>query len=282
MYFFYVKETGTSDPEIIANKKGKDSAEDEKDHLFVLTAIGMHEFHWKTFEIEVSKVKFQQMSALFKSQRVALKLTDCEVKSTWMRIPRERAKKSEYLNALSNDERTALSETYYKEFERERMTLFSVVVDKRKLPGKMNQQALLQTAYTTLLDMLEAYMEEFNEKHQGMIVMENGAQALYSAAIEQQTHYKTRIQYFQTYKHIVEYPMMVDSRVSNTLQLCDLCGYNVFRAFREEDFDYSFFQRTLPYFFKSENSKQTVLDGIRIWPDHSELKTVNIGGGTPA
>jgi hypothetical protein len=282
MYFFYLKESGTSDPEVIANKRGKTPVANNKDHLFVLTAVGMHEFHWKTFEIEISKMKFQQMSSIYKSKRVSLQLTDCEVKSTWMRIPHERAKKSTFLHALSTDERTALAETFYAEFKRERLTLFSVVIDKRKLKGKQTQQTLLQTAYVALLDMLEAYMEEFNEKHQGMIVMEKDAHMLYEVAIEQQTHYKTRIQFFQNYKHIVEYPMLIDNRVSNALQLVDLCGYNVYRAFREEDYAYAFFTRMLPYYYKSSKSAQTVLDGLEVLPEDSELKAAPIGGGTSA
>lgn len=282
MYFFYTKETGTSDPEVIANKRGKSSSENSKDHLFVLTAMGMHEFHWKTFEIEISKMKFQQMSSLYKNKGISFKLADCEVKSTWMRIPQERAKKSPYLDALSVDARTELAEAYYKEFERERMTLFSVVIDKRKLKGRLMQQALLQQAYTALLDLLEAYMAEYNDKHQGMVVMEDGARMLHEAAIEQQTHYKTRIQFFQNYKHIVEYPMVVDNRVSSALQLVDLCGYNVYRAFREEDFEYDFFMRILPYYYNSAQGTPTTLDGLKVLPEDSDLKNAHIGGGQPA
>ena len=127
MYFFYIKETGTSDPEIIANKKNGSSSNNEKDHLYVLTALCLHEFHWKTFEIEVSKVKFQLLSQLFREKKLALKLTDCEVKSTWMRIPQERKRKSPFLSALSDDDLMRLSEAFYSEFDRDRMTLINIL-----------------------------------------------------------------------------------------------------------------------------------------------------------
>lgn len=274
MYFFYLKETGTSDPKIIANKKNASKGTNEKDHLYVLTAISLHEFHWKTFEIEVSKIKFQLLSQLFRERKLALKLTDCEVKSTWMRIPRERKRKSEFLSALSDEDLARLSEAYYNEFERDRMKVFSVVIDKRHLKGDMSQQMLFEKAYGLMLDMIEGFMEEYYEKHQAMIVMESGAKSLFNASIETQANYKTRIHHFTTYKHIVEYPFIVDSRLSNGLQLADLCGYNIYRAFREEDFSYSFYQRIQPYIFKSHKTEETELDGLRVWPTESALKAL--------
>jgi len=58
---------------------------------------------------------------------------------------------------------------------------------------------------------------------------------------------------------------------SNGIQLADLCAYNVYRAFRGMDFEYEFFQKILPYFYKSQRTSADRLDGLKIWPDDSEL-----------
>ena len=67
-----------------------------------------------------------------KPARIKLELADCEVKSTWIRIPRERAARP-FLASLTDPELNQLVELYYQQLARYHMQVFSVVVDKRCL-----------------------------------------------------------------------------------------------------------------------------------------------------
>ena len=73
------------------------------------------------------------------------------------------------------------------------------------------------------------------------------------------------------FRHIVEYPLFTDSALSNGIQLADLCGYNVYRAFRNMEFDYVYFARNLDFFYNSEHTHTSNLDGLKVWPNESEL-----------
>lgn len=72
-----------------------------------------------------------------------------------------------------------------------------------------------------------------------------------------------------TFRHIVEYPFFSRSELSNGVQLADLLAYSVFRAFRDEDFTYPYFERLLPSFYRRQAG--TALDGLKVWPEGSPL-----------
>jgi len=67
----------------------------------------------------------------------------------------------------------------------------------------------------------------------------------------------------------VEYPFFVNSELSNGVQLADLLAYNVYRAFRDEDLDYAYFQDLLLYIHRGRDGK--TLHGLKIWPESSPL-----------
>jgi len=73
------------------------------------------------------------------------------------------------------------------------------------------------------------------------------------------------------FHHIVEYPMFTDSALSNGIQLADLCGYNIYRAFRNVDFTYSYFSKIIDRIYCSQQTASDKLDGLKVWPDDSEL-----------
>ena len=49
---------------------------------------------------------------------------------------------------------------------------------------------------------------------------------------------------------IVECPFFTRSELSNGVQLTDLLAYNVYRAFKFEDFCYPYFEKVLPNFYR--------------------------------
>ncbi len=68
---------------------------------------------------------------------------------------------------------------------------------------------------------------------------------------------------------IVEYPFFTRSELSNGVQLADLLAYSVYHAFKYEKFDYPFFERLLPNFYRRRNG--STLDGLKVWPERSPL-----------
>ena len=52
MYFFYIDESGTRDPEVLKVKA--DGSTQPKEHLYVLTAVSLFEWRWRRFESEIS------------------------------------------------------------------------------------------------------------------------------------------------------------------------------------------------------------------------------------
>jgi hypothetical protein len=269
MYFFYIDESGTKDPQVSGVKA--DGTPFTKDHLYVLTAVSLFEFKWRDFEREISNVKLELSDNLNRVQGLRFDLARCEVKSTWLRLPGLRAKESPFLNALSDDDRTKLAQTFYAQLRPQRMHIFSVVVDKRKLHGHVDHDILFKKAYEILLERIEHYLYEFHPKHQGVIVIDDTGRMANRSLAMKHAYIQREGNQVMRFHHIVEYPMFTDSALSNGIQLADLCGYNVYRAFRQKDFSYPYFARTLDRFYCSQQTASDKLDGLKVWPDDSEL-----------
>ncbi len=269
MYFFYIDESGTKDPEV--SRRKADGTIVTKEHLYVLTAVSLFEYNWRKFEREITNLKMELSDHLYRLIGTRYDLADCEVKSTWLRLPELRSKESPFLNSLIDKDRTRLSEAFYAQLVPRRMHIFSVVVDKRKLHGHVDHDILFKKAYEILLERIEHYLWEFHLKHQGVIVIDdtgrtaNRSLAMKHAFIQREGNQVMR------FHHIVEYPMFTDSALSNGIQLADLCGYNVYRAFRNKDFTYPYFSKTLDRFYCSQRTSGDKLDGLKVWPDDSEL-----------
>jgi hypothetical protein len=151
------------------------------------------------------------------------------------------------------------------------MRVFSVVVDKRKLHEHMDHHKLHRKAYELLLERIEHYLGEFHPKHNGLIVMDDTDKTINRGVAMKHAFFQREGNVNTDFRHIVEYPFFTDSKLSNGVQLADLCGYNVYRAFRDGNFDYPFFQRLLPQFYISQRTPEEKLDGLKVFPDDSEL-----------
>lgn len=86
MYFFYCDESGSRDPSV-------GTADKPKDHLYVLTAVGMWEGYWKRFDREVSTAKLKLINTPRRELRGNFNLATCELKSNWVRNPKKSVKK---------------------------------------------------------------------------------------------------------------------------------------------------------------------------------------------
>lgn len=269
MYFFYVDESGTRDPKVTATRK--DGTPFTKELLYVLTAVSLYEHHWKSFDRDLANVKLELSDHLQRTKKLRFDLAACEIKSTWLRLAKPRQQESPFLRELSDVDRTRLAETFYRQLATYRMHVFSVVIDKRKLHSHMDEALLHKKAYELLLERIEHYLWEFHPKHQGVIVMDDTDKKVNRSLAMKHAFFQREGSEVMQFKHIVEYPFFTDSNLSNGVQLADLCGYNVYRAFRGLDFHYRYFRQMLPHFYHSKRTPDLKLDGLKVFPDDSEL-----------
>ena len=83
MYFFYIDESGTRDPGVVATRQ--DGTTFQKEPLYVLTAVGLFESRWKQFDRRISNLKLELADQIWKRHKERLELVDYEVKSTSLR-----------------------------------------------------------------------------------------------------------------------------------------------------------------------------------------------------
>lgn len=267
MYFFYIDESGSRDPRALVKA-------DKREHLYVLSALGMFEKRWVAFDQELCHMKLQLRGKLYREKQIELaSLADCEVKSTHARLKKQPGEKgySPFVHNLEDAEKTALTDLFYSQLGKHNMRLFSVVVDKRKLHPYMTGEQMHKKAYELLLERIEQYLFEYQRKHGGLIIMDDTQKQLNHAIAMKHAWFQREGNRNVSFKHIIEYPFFTDSQLSNGIQLVDLCCYNVYRAFRNEDFGYVYFHKLLPFFYRSKRTQDGRLDGLKVWPDDSDL-----------
>lgn len=263
MYLFYVDDSGSRDP----------SVADGRDPIYSLTAIGMWEGHWREFDAELFTRKRELVKALKSAGKVTeLKnIDDTEVKSSLLRNPRNRAKESAFLDALSDDDRTALANLYYAQLTKRKAYAMSVVIDKRELHDD-GRKRVHHIAYDILLRQIEAFLDRRHRSHNGIIVMDDTSPQLNEEVARM--HYNI-LHGFSPSKHkmrrVMEYPFFSDSSFSHGLQLADLCAYNVYRAFRREQFDYPQFTAMRAHFVSALHDADEWEKCIQVIPPTSPL-----------
>ena len=270
MYFFYVDESGNLDPSISGERA--DGTSFAKDHVYVLAAVSLFEHRWHGFEKTLNRKKWELIDVIRRSgSAYKLELADCEIKSTWIRIPKERAKRP-FLASLTDSELKQLTSLYYQQLSHHFMRVFAVVVDKRHLHGYMDSGKLHRKAWELLLERIEIFMRQEHSKHQAVLITDdisrerNQSLAMKHAFIQSEgTATGTWL------SHIAEMPLFVRSELSNGVQLADLLAYNVYRCFRNEDPDYPFFVKTLPHLWASENMPTGSIAGLQVFPPESPL-----------
>lgn len=262
MYFFYFDESGSRDPSIGTPEK-------PKDHLYVLLAVGMWEGQWKHFDREVSAVKLELADYLRRDRKGNFDLAACEIKSNWFRNAKERKEKSPFLQALSDTDRERLVGTFFQQIADRKTVVMAAVIDKRHLRDHTTHETLHKKAYEFLLERIEHYMAEYHPKHNALVVMDDTSKELNQAVAMKHAFFQRSGNQNMRFRHIVEYPFFTRSELSNGVQLADLLAYNVYRAFREENLDYSYYQLILPHLYRRKTG--AMLDGLKVWPEESSL-----------
>ena len=259
MYFFYREESGSRDP-------SPGTAEMPKDHIYVLLAVGMDEWQWRPFEMEVSQFKLDLAADLRRGGFGDFDLADCEVKSNWLRRPNERMKRP-FLRHLGPLALENLTNLYFEQVGKRNAVVIASVIDKRYLPAGTTFQALHQKSYELLLERIQNCLDEYHPQHQALIVMDDMDRGLNRAVAMRHASFLRAGNSNTAFENIVEYPFFTRSELSNGVQLADLLAYNVYRAFRYENMSYPYFLDLLPHFYQSRNG--SVLRGLKVWPDDS-------------
>ena len=229
----------------------------------------MFERQWHPFERAISNMKLELANYLRRDGKGSFELAHCEIKSNWLRNASEREKKSDFLHALSVDDREKLVATYFGQVNQRNCVILASVIDKRHLHDHMTHETLHKKAYEFLLERIESYMAEYHPKHQALVVMDDTSKGLNQAVAMKHAWFQRAGNQNMKFPHIVEYPFFSRSELSNGVQLADLLAYNVYRAFKTEDLSYPYFKMLLPNFYQRKSG--IALDGLKVWPEPSPL-----------
>jgi hypothetical protein len=269
MYLFYIDEAGNLDPQVQGTRQ--DGSTYEKDWLYVLTAIGMFEHNWHKFYFPIVELKRRLIDDIKKRSNIKIDLHQCEIKSNWVRIPKERSEHI-FLSQLSEDELKQLIELYYSQFENAKCVIISAVIDKRHLVDYFDQTKLHRKAWELLCERIENFMREHHYKHRAVLITDDVSQQANASLASKHAYFLehgTSARLFL--KRIVELPLFVRSDLSEGIQLADLCAYNVYHAIKYNKPEYDFFLRIRPRFYSSINTSPNKTDGFKVFPDTSPL-----------
>ena len=100
----------------------------------------MYEGQWRPFETTISGLKLELAHYSERDGKGKFELADCEVKSTWVRIPAERAKRSPFLHGLHPDDLTRLTDSYVDQVAERNTVILASVIDKRFLHNHITHE----------------------------------------------------------------------------------------------------------------------------------------------
>ena len=261
MYFFYVDETGNLDPDVSGGK----------DYLFVLTAVGLFDQRWKKFYHYITRKKRAFIEDIYNRTGRRLDLSECEVKSNWIRIEKERESRF-FLKSLTVDELSELSKSYFDQIDYHNMCLISIIIDKRELDDFMDQNKLHRKAWELMCERIEMYMKERHSRHKAVIITDDvSRQANVSLAMKHAYFLEFGTSSGCRLHHVLEMPLFVRSELAEGVQLADLCSYCFYHAFRYEKYDYEYLRLISFNVYNSENTSEDKFDGLKVFPETSPL-----------
>ncbi|MCH8343793.1 MAG: DUF3800 domain-containing protein [Planctomycetes bacterium] len=269
MYFFYIDESGSRDHTTIGTRA--DGSKFDKDHIFVLCAVSLLEHKWNRFETAINNVKREIIDDVQSATGKRFTIADVDIHSNLVRQP-SRRNQHPFFQWVTREQMTRLTDAFYTQLLQNYMRLFAIVIDKRKLADFFDQEKMARKAYELLLERIQNFLAEFHQSHKGVIVSDDcGKQMNRSLALKHNYFQLQGTSSGVRLTNIVEKPFFVRDELSNGAQLADLCAYNVYRVFRYPSADYSYFERILPRFYRSLQTRPEKLDGLKVFPDDSDL-----------
>jgi len=269
MFLFYVDESGTRDCNL--KKVRRDGSSFQLDHVYVLTAVSLFDGKWPGFERTINYSKREWIDILVRRGLPRLELSDCEVKSNWIRNPKERARHP-LLSHMSDQAIQELSELYLDQIPANHMSIFSIVVDKRHLHDYMDEAKLHRKAWELLLERVEDFLALEHGRHKGILVYDDVSKEMNrSLAMKHAYLLQSGTSSGRRLSHIIEMPMFVRSELSNGIQLADLVSYNIYRAFKFEDFSYPWFRKIAGHVWRAPGASTGLPTGLKVFPPESPL-----------
>ena len=138
----------------------------------MLTAVSLFNSKWQSFERSINYKKREWIDNLVRRGLPRLELIDCEVKSNWIRNPKERARHP-LLKHLSDPAVLELAELFFAQIPANNINVFSVVVDKRHLHEYMDEAKLHRKAWELLLERVEEFLALEHPRHNGIMVVDD-------------------------------------------------------------------------------------------------------------
>lgn len=267
MYMFYVDESGSRDPDPGMQQDGTY----KKDWLYVLTGVGIFEHRWKPFYRTIVRRKRELLARLRAVHGIQLDLDAAEIKSNWIRIPRERVRHP-FLSYLTDADISALVSLYFDELAQSNAVVITVAIDKRHLRPPIDAGWLHAKAWEFLCERVEMYMAREHPRHQAVMVADDmGKQENCALAMRHARFLERATTANRWLHHVVEMPLFVRSELSEGVQLADICGYAVYRALRDGDIRYTYFQPVLDQIYRARRDNLDRIDGLKIFPATSPL-----------
>lgn len=184
----------------------------------------------------------QSINARIAAEKVrAFGLPDVEIKSNWLRHPKERERRYLQRFTISPDTLDELAEAIVGIISSEPIELLGVAIDKQQLAEKYGPRAMYPStlAYQILLQRFEKHLAARNAR--GLVTMDDtsGATPKANQWRDLMKQHHARLKKYgcnlthRRFEHVSESFRFGDSARFHLLQCADLVAYNIFRHFRE-------------------------------------------------
>ncbi len=239
MFLFYLDESGQ-------REYGSGTS-----RYFVLVALALHEDRWKSISNALDDLKMTYFGTV-----------NVEVKSDWLRFPRERKRRYCEPYKISEERLSEFGERAHQLIEKSDMTILASIIDKKQMEKQyLKPQSPSSRAYVHLFERIELYLRSQKISEHGLLVFDkindtNFQRGGYEDLLmNQHKRYLTKGTDFVQIDRIIEGLFFIPSNANNLIQLADIAAYDIFRQFHDhgEEWDQGApgrreFKNYYPYF----------------------------------
>jgi hypothetical protein len=215
MYLFYLDESGEREYE-------------SGSQYFALCALGVPVQEWKTLNTDVLALK-----------KTYFNNVEVEVKSNWLRIPKERQRRYLSHYTVTEPELEEFTDKLYDALLSYNVVLVASVIDKHQMQKQYKTpQSPSSLAYRLAFERIELFLQSKDQAH-GILIfdkiteLEMKKKGYENLLSYQHLRYLEKGTDFVHVSQIVEGLLFIPSHENNLLQLADLCAYNIYRQFVE-------------------------------------------------
>lgn len=233
MHLFYLDESGERE----YSSPGR---------YFVVCAVGVPVARWKALN-----------SAVLQLKKTYFGDVDVEIKSSWLRNPKERQRHYIEPYKITEDVLAEFVNRLYAEFLGEDIVIVAGVVDKDGMRSKYKTpQAPSSAAYRVAIERIELYLTALVDEY-GLLIFDKITNLELKKKGYEDLLSRQHAQYLESgtdylhIEHIVEGLLFIPSHENGLLQITDLCAYNVYRQFVLHGDEWGkpgFFEHTYDYF----------------------------------